>query len=471
MDNKYKKIEDFSEQEIASAQKKAKEDLYYPNYHIAPITGLLNDPNGLIYVNGLHYIHYQVHPVDAIHGLKYWALCTTKDFLNYQYWGLSSKPEIKEESHGVFSGSAFLENDQIKILYTGNHRDDENVRHQTQIIGTLKDNKVIDKAVLIEHDFDLYDEHIRDPKIIEIKNKEYIYFGVQMKGSKVGSIAFYDYETKKNVCNIKYDFENFGYMWECPNIEKVGNKYFVVFCPQGAKSNDKIKFFNYDSTVYLFADDIDLEKQEFINPTYPQLLDYGHDFYAPQNYYVNKELISIGWFGTFAIVYPSDKNSWQGMLTIPKKVTLENNVIKQYPYEVFVNNILQDHKTINENKFLVKKNFRLKFRTNKNLDLKIGNGKDYIQLIINDEKIIFDRANQEEKVISDLEGIRYVERKHKDQEVELWVDNSSIEIFVNNYESVFSSRFFIKEVCQIEFDAQIDFDYWDIKKINMKICD
>ena len=35
---------------------------YRPNYHVAPTNGWMNDPNGLVYVQGYYHIFYQHYP-------------------------------------------------------------------------------------------------------------------------------------------------------------------------------------------------------------------------------------------------------------------------------------------------------------------------------------------------------------------------------------------------------------------------
>ena len=35
---------------------------YYPHFHLAPQSGWMNDPNGLIYFKGQYHAFYQHHP-------------------------------------------------------------------------------------------------------------------------------------------------------------------------------------------------------------------------------------------------------------------------------------------------------------------------------------------------------------------------------------------------------------------------
>lgn len=65
-------------------QETTRKDPYYPVWHIAPKCGLMNDPNGLCEINGIHHIFYQWFPAGPVHGLKHWYHLTTKDFIHYK---------------------------------------------------------------------------------------------------------------------------------------------------------------------------------------------------------------------------------------------------------------------------------------------------------------------------------------------------------------------------------------------------
>ena len=41
---------------------------YRPGYHLAPRTGWMNDPNGVVYFRGEYHVFYQHHPFDPSWG-------------------------------------------------------------------------------------------------------------------------------------------------------------------------------------------------------------------------------------------------------------------------------------------------------------------------------------------------------------------------------------------------------------------
>lgn len=50
VEQRYRRIEEISQDSIDAMVKLRKQDAGYPSYHIAPKFGLLNDPNGLCFL-------------------------------------------------------------------------------------------------------------------------------------------------------------------------------------------------------------------------------------------------------------------------------------------------------------------------------------------------------------------------------------------------------------------------------------
>ena len=69
---RYQKYEDADQQYLAELTERVNQSKYRQTFHIQPKSGLLNDPNGLIYFNGNYYISHQWFPLGPVHGLKYY---------------------------------------------------------------------------------------------------------------------------------------------------------------------------------------------------------------------------------------------------------------------------------------------------------------------------------------------------------------------------------------------------------------
>ena len=88
--------------------------------HLCPPTGWLNDPNGLCQTGGTFHAFFQYAPFDAEGGLKLWGHCESDDLVGWRYVGAPLLADQPFDCHGVYSGSAVVEDGRIRVLYTGN---------------------------------------------------------------------------------------------------------------------------------------------------------------------------------------------------------------------------------------------------------------------------------------------------------------------------------------------------------------
>ena len=166
-DERYQRYEDIDQEVMDELTELVNQSKYRQLFHIQPKTGLLNDPNGLIYYKGEYYISHQWFPLGAVHGLKYWYTYKSKDLINFEDQGISLKPDTKDDSHGVYSGSAFTYHNNLYYMYTGNHRDENWNRKSTQHIAKVLDNGEVQKfpKAVIAAPPSGYTQHFRDPKV------------------------------------------------------------------------------------------------------------------------------------------------------------------------------------------------------------------------------------------------------------------------------------------------------------------
>ncbi|AKU79767.1 glycoside hydrolase family 32 protein [Spiroplasma turonicum] len=470
----WKKYNEIDKKYYEEANKLVESDRYYrPLYHIAPPNGLLNDPNGLLFKDGVHHIHYQWSPVTPYHGFKHWRYVTTKDFINYQDHGVSMIPDHEKEKYGSFSGSAYDFGDEVKIYWTGNMEDGKGeMTEEVQLVADFKNGNIINKKIAVEWDGNIFTPHARDPKIFEYNNKKYMVFGVRTKSDDLGGIALYemiDYDKFKFKTVLKPSIKgnDYGYMWECPNLDFLNNQYLLVTSAEGYFNKDnKYELNSSRNVVYTILNKIDLDGTELNEKFAMKCADYGFDFYAPQTYRVNNKLVWYGWFGAVDVQYPTDEYSWHSMLTIPRELSIQNDILIQKPFEDFKNNILFNTKKQKSNSLNLEKAKHIKINLKDNLSFKIINDKnEYIEVKFTDDEIIMDRNNQTSKVDWDYENTRYAIRKIKNESqiIEIFIDSSSIELFADNYQTIFTSRFFVKDFNRVMFNNEIEFESSDIK--------
>lgn len=74
-----------------------------PRYHFSPQVGWINDPNGLIRIDGVYHLFYQANRETLIHGPMHWGHATSIDLANWTEQPIALYPD---EDGQCFSGSA-----------------------------------------------------------------------------------------------------------------------------------------------------------------------------------------------------------------------------------------------------------------------------------------------------------------------------------------------------------------------------
>lgn len=308
------------------------------NYHIQPPCGLMNDPNGFCYFEGHYHLFYQWFPLGPVHGLKHWYHVKSKDLTTWEACGVALIPGEDLNSHGAYSGSGFVLNDELHVFYTANRRDENWQRSCSQVIAKLMPNGLIetvnDAIPTIPNE---YTEHFRDPKVWQEDDQYYAIIGAQRADDNAGTCALYVSDNGihwHSLGELNTALSAFGYMWECPDyfcLEDHGHTYGVlIFSPQGIEA-DGDKYQNIYQSGYLVGSVLSLPSLDYTHGEFHEL-DFGFDFYAPQTTLTpDGRRILIAWMGLPEIDYPSDKDGWAHCLTLPRELKLIQGKVAQCP--------------------------------------------------------------------------------------------------------------------------------------------
>lgn len=317
-------------------------------YHLMPETGWVNDPNGLVEVDGTYHIYHQYDPFGADGAIKLWNHCTTRDFLHYEDLGPVLFPDHDFDAHGVYSGSAFSEDGVIHYFYTGNvkyfDRPDYDYitagRGSNTVHMTSRDGQHFTEKELLMTTADYPDDiscHVRDPKILKHEGRYYMVLGARDLESR-GLVLVYRSEDLKHwtYCSRISTREPFGYMWECPDLFFLDGELCLISCPQGVP-REGIEYENVHQNTFMRIDG-DFENGRFLVKETPvfQAVDRGFDFYAPQTFLDGRgRRILIGWMGIPEASYenPTAKDGWQHALTLPRQLHVKDGVLYQEPLE------------------------------------------------------------------------------------------------------------------------------------------
>ena len=310
--------------------------------------------------------------------------------------------------------------------------------------------------------------HFRDPKVWKHEDKWYMVVGNSTK-DKIGRVILYsslDLRKWDYVGTLATSKGELGYMWECPDFFKLGNKYVLSFSPQGIEKKDG-KYPNLFQTGYIVGD-YDYDKNEFKHGTFNEF-DNGHDFYAVQTFLDDKgRRIAIGWMDMWESDMPTKQDGWCGALTMPRELTLSNdNKIKMNPIEEA--ELLREENILSKENMSISGNNSFKFATDEKMleinvifdasqtdseefGIKIK-GSSEEELVLKYDTVISKLTMDCSKYGKDKDSTRKVDlAKNSKVSLRVFLDRSSIEVFINYGEAVMTSRIYPKEnIENIEF--------------------
>ncbi|TQR96853.1 glycoside hydrolase family 32 protein [Paenibacillus ottowii] len=459
-EQKYRLIEQAEPGEIASLQKKVEQCPWRQSFHIQPPTGLLNDPNGFSYYQGEYHLFYQWFPLGTDHGMKYWYHLKSKDLATWNSAGIGITPGDHFDSHGAYSGSALEHEGKLYMMYTGNTRDENWIRHPYQCMAVMDENGQITKweHPVIDHVPEGYTDHFRDPKLWKDGDSFYCVIGAQRTNS-TGCVVLYrstDLHTWQFEGELNTGLKSFGYMWECPDYFELNGAGVLVFSPQGLEPSGDENHNIYQSG-YVIGQLLDTKTRTLEHGAFHEL-DRGFDFYAPQTMIDPQgRRIMVAWMGLPDIEYPTDPNGWAHCLTLPRELTLYEGKLLQRPIpelttlrrnreDRVADTLSSESKTyegfkgtayelICEVDLLDANIFGIEFRASET-------EKTVIKYNAISRKLVLDRSQSGESVAAEYGEVRQCAWDKDHIKLHLFVDTSSVEIFVNDGEEVFTSRIF-----------------------------
>lgn len=232
-------------------------------------------------------------------------------------------------------------------------------------------------------------------------------------------------------------------MWECPDYFEIGSKKILSTSVQGLEGGVWDDRNVYQSGYFEVNGDI-LGKYG-LSDYY--LWDYGFDYYAPQSFETEDgRRIHISWMGMpdcEEYTNPTIRAGWQHCFTFPREIFEKDGRICQRPI-----------RELEEKKHLVS-NVKdvLSGDGYQTYELEIsGITENRFRVVLSDELVLDYKegkfqmyfTSQNKTSVSAGRSKRYVEVKEVEN-LKILADTSSVEVFVNNGEYVFSTRYYPDE--------------------------
>jgi sucrose-6-phosphate hydrolase SacC (GH32 family) len=401
-----------------------------PVFRFTPETNWMNDPNGLIYYKGKYHLFFQYNPEGDQWGNMSWGHATSEDLINWQHLPVAIPYSA---THGIFSGSAVvdyfntsglgsLENPAMVAIYTDHNHDGS---HQAQSLAYSVDEGLTWSKYEGNPVLDLAMKDFRDPKVSwNTTNEAWVMSVVKPQEF---TVCFYQSDDLKNWMLLS-EFSNINGtdgVWECPDLfplavdgdpRKIKWVLFISVNPGGLTGGSGTHYFIGDWNGKEFtADD-----------RTTRWLDYGRDNYAgvTWNDAPNNRRLYIGWMNNWEYAKEIPANPYRGSMTTPRDlslITIDNKVtlIQKPIKEISSTSGALQKFTINPTE--TKSGIRFTAADKRVIEIGYDSRTKVIYL---------DRTQMcSDGLVGDIQSAPF-DSKNKPFEIEVLLDNGSIEVFV-----------------------------------------
>lgn len=455
---------DNAEKVAESSENDYYQEPHRPQFHFSPKANWMNDPNGMVYFDGEYHLFYQYYPDSTVWGPMHWGHAVSTDLVHWEHLPVALEPD---DLGWIFSGSAVFdventsglgtdENPPLVAIYTYHDpvgadagRDD----FQTQGIAfsldkgrsweKYRDNPVLDNPGI--RDF-------RDPKVskMQVGGQDRWIMSLAVKDK----ISFYSSEDLlqwTHESDFNPPWAAYGGVWECPDLFPLtapdGQEKWVLLVsinPGGPNGGSATQYFIGDFDGQLFSTD-----QKEIH-----WLDYGADNYAGVTWSnipaSDGRRLFIGWMSNwlYANVVPTEV--WRSATTLPRELALwgqspdwhlasrpvkELEKLRKSSHQISGDTILLEEELVELVLTPDEETFRIVFNNSEG---------EQVILEKEGEMLILDRK---QSGLVDFNE-RFPSRHQAPlgdlavQRIRIYLDRSSIEVFINEGEMVLTDLLF-----------------------------
>lgn len=308
-------------------------DYYRPSYHFTPLYGWMNDPNGMVYKDGEYHLYFQYNPYGSKWGNMHWGHAVSKDLVHWEHLDpaiardpvghiFSGSSVVDKKNTAGFGKNAII------AIYTNN-----SVNHdEVQCLAYSNDNgrtftKYEGNPVLTPFD-GLKD--FRDPKVFWYEKGKCWYMIV----SADKETRFYKSKNLKKWDYVSAFGKGLGQQpcqYECPDFFQLpvngdkNNKKWVM-----TMNINPGCWFGGSATEY-FVGDFDGKHFTCTDAKDVKWLDWGKDHYATVTFSnTGDRVLAMTWMSNwqYANLTPFKQN--RGANGLPRELKLYENNGKYY---------------------------------------------------------------------------------------------------------------------------------------------
>ncbi|GAB3806185.1 glycoside hydrolase family 32 protein [Spirosoma humi] len=312
------------------SQPALKPALHRPLFHFSPKAHWMNDPNGMVYLNGTYHLFFQYYPDGTTWGPMHWGHATSHDMVRWQEQPIALYPD----SLGlIFSGSAVVD-----VANTSGFGKDGKTplvaiftHHNTKLEKEKSDKFQYQSLAYSLDEGKTWTKYagnpvLPNPGITDFRDPKVRWFEPQKKW--IMTLATKDRVTFYSSPNLKdwtkesdfgHDLGAHGGVWECPDLFPLtykGQKAWVLLVsinPGGP---------NGGSATQYFVGDFDGKSFKPYSAK-TKWMDYGTDNYAGVTFAnTGERTILMGWMSNWQYAGVVPTSPWRSAMTVPRMLGL-----------------------------------------------------------------------------------------------------------------------------------------------------
>ncbi len=447
---------------------------YRPQFHFSPPKMWMNDPNGLVYNEGVYHLFYQYYPEDIVWGPMHWGHAVSEDMIHWEHKPIALYPD---DNGYIFSGSAVVDKDNtsgfaaegqkaLVAIFTYHDpvgEEENSKRFQTQGIAYSLDNgkswsKYEGNPVINNEGI----KDFRDPKVFW-HDPSQSWIMVLVAGDHAKFYRSPNLKDWNYLSEFGREVGGHGGVWECPDlfqlqVEGSDEKkwvHLISINPNAPNGGSGTQYFigEFDGTTFTS------EQQG------ARWLDWGRDNYAGVTYndVPGGERIFIGWMSNWDYARDTPTEEWRSAMTIPRKLSLkrigDSYELLNYPLNEF-NKIVQpefkknmvvgsqkthhftfDHFNESEIRFRTAlRDFKMYFSNDKGDSLLLSMDQANTEFILDRRRS--GKVDFHEKFAPQVQQMPIGNLPEDPFEIRILMDWSSIEVFINQGQYVMTSQIF-----------------------------
>ncbi|MBT2565155.1 glycoside hydrolase family 32 protein [Arthrobacter sp. ISL-85] len=323
-------------------------DTFRPALHYAARNTWLNDPNGLIFHEGVYHLYYQNNPLDNVWGNMSWGHATSTDLLT---WTEHPVAIACNETEDIFSGSIVYDRNNtsgfgtgstapLVAIYTSAYKQ-VSAHHgiQAQSLAYSLDGgytwtKHTGNPVLNRGSADF-----RDPKVFRYQSDAGSYWVmVAVEAQEFQVVLYKSHDLKSWELLSSFGPANAtGGVWECPDLfplpvdsdpDNIQWVLTVNLNPGGPNNGSAGQYFigDFDGTTFTSATTVTEGLQDPARLGDYQWLDWGRDYYAAVSFSdaPDGRRLMIGWMNNWQYANEIPTSPWRSPMSLVREVSLQS---------------------------------------------------------------------------------------------------------------------------------------------------